>query len=283
MIERTTSTSGSTGTGLKKCRPSTRSGREVPAPSFMIGTDEVFEARNSASGSTSSSRWNSSRFAGLVLDDRLDRRVGALEVVDARAVGEPVGGRRRGPPPTACPSARRGPATSRSAPARARPRPSSASTTVTSTPERAHTSAIPEPISPPPTTPIRMGRDASGAAPAPATQATRPWGPARRRRSSAACGEPGSIMPPRAALRRRAPGQVGRVDALAGADATRLSSAARVDVDHVVHAMSLMVGGRRLYVRAGALPTRYRGSCWPSSRGGSSFEESPDIAGQGGR
>ena len=64
MIDRTTSTSGSTGTGLKKCRPSTRSGREVPAPSFMIGTDEVFEARNSASGSTLSSRWNSSRFAG---------------------------------------------------------------------------------------------------------------------------------------------------------------------------------------------------------------------------
>ncbi len=63
MIERTTSTSGSTGTGLKKCRPSTRSGFDVPAPSFMIGTDDVFEARNSASGSTASRRWNSSRLA----------------------------------------------------------------------------------------------------------------------------------------------------------------------------------------------------------------------------
>ena len=61
MIERTSSTSGSTGTGLKKCIPSTRSGFEVPAASFMIGTEEVFEARNSASGSTSSSLRNSSR------------------------------------------------------------------------------------------------------------------------------------------------------------------------------------------------------------------------------
>jgi hypothetical protein len=61
MIERTTSTSGSTGTGLKKCRPMTRSGCRVSAPSFMIGTEDVFEARNSASGSTASSALNSSR------------------------------------------------------------------------------------------------------------------------------------------------------------------------------------------------------------------------------
>ena len=62
MIERTTSTSGSTGTGLKKCRPITRPGCEVSAPSFMIGTDEVFEARNCASGSVASSRLKTSRF-----------------------------------------------------------------------------------------------------------------------------------------------------------------------------------------------------------------------------
>ena len=61
MIERTTSTSGSTGTGLKKCRPMTRSGCQVSAPSFMIGTEDVFEARNSASGSTESSARKSSR------------------------------------------------------------------------------------------------------------------------------------------------------------------------------------------------------------------------------
>ena len=63
MIDRTTSTSGSTGTGLKKCSPSTRSGCRVPAPSFMIGTDDVFEARNSASGRTSSRRVKSARLA----------------------------------------------------------------------------------------------------------------------------------------------------------------------------------------------------------------------------
>ena len=55
MIERTISTSGSTGTGLKKCMPSTRSGFEVSAASFMIGTDEVVEARKSASGAF---KWN---------------------------------------------------------------------------------------------------------------------------------------------------------------------------------------------------------------------------------
>ena len=63
MIERTTSTSGSTGTGLKKCRPITRPGCEVSAPSFMIGTDDVFEARNCASGRISSSRLKTSRFS----------------------------------------------------------------------------------------------------------------------------------------------------------------------------------------------------------------------------
>ncbi len=62
MIECTISTSGSTGTGLKKCRPMTLCGCEVSAPSFMIGTEEVFDARNCASGSSPSSRRNISRF-----------------------------------------------------------------------------------------------------------------------------------------------------------------------------------------------------------------------------
>ena len=62
MIECTISTSGSTGTGLKKCRPMTLWGCDVSAPSFMIGTEEVFEARNCASGSRESRRRNISRF-----------------------------------------------------------------------------------------------------------------------------------------------------------------------------------------------------------------------------
>ena len=85
MIECTISTSGSTGTGLKKCSPITLCGCDVSAPSFMIGTDEVFEARNCASGSSASSRLKSSRFSALVLDDRLDRGVGALDVVQRRS------------------------------------------------------------------------------------------------------------------------------------------------------------------------------------------------------
>ena len=46
----TSSTSGSTGTGLKKCRPSTRLGFFVAAAIFMIGMLEVFDA-STASGS----------------------------------------------------------------------------------------------------------------------------------------------------------------------------------------------------------------------------------------
>jgi hypothetical protein len=64
MIERTSSTSGSTGTGLKKCSPSTRCGCDVPAPSFMIGTEDVLLARKRASGSRRSSSRNTSRLAG---------------------------------------------------------------------------------------------------------------------------------------------------------------------------------------------------------------------------
>ena len=41
----TSSTSGSTGTGLKKWMPMTCSGRLVAMASFMIGIDEVLEAR----------------------------------------------------------------------------------------------------------------------------------------------------------------------------------------------------------------------------------------------
>ena len=51
---RITSTSRSTGTGLKKCIPITRSGLAVTAASEAIGIDEVFEARIASSGKTSS-------------------------------------------------------------------------------------------------------------------------------------------------------------------------------------------------------------------------------------
>ena len=49
---RITSTSFSTGTGLKKCMPITRSGRDVAAASDVIGIDDVFDARIASGGST---------------------------------------------------------------------------------------------------------------------------------------------------------------------------------------------------------------------------------------
>ena len=65
---------------------------------------------------------------------------------------------------------------------------SSASTTVTSTPERAQTSAIPEPIRPPPTTPTRIAMTLSSEpcpsrSPSSSTRSSwRRWAAARRRR-----------------------------------------------------------------------------------------------------
>src|SRR6476659_1255615 len=42
---RTISTSDMTGTGLKKCTPTNRSGCDIEAASFVMDTDEVLEAR----------------------------------------------------------------------------------------------------------------------------------------------------------------------------------------------------------------------------------------------
>lgn len=49
------STSGSTGTGLKKCKPSTRLGFLVAAAIFMIGMLEVLDASTASGGSVMSS------------------------------------------------------------------------------------------------------------------------------------------------------------------------------------------------------------------------------------
>ncbi len=57
---RITSTSASTGTGLKKCMPITRSGRPVTAASEVIGIDDVFEASTPSAGKTTSARRNTS-------------------------------------------------------------------------------------------------------------------------------------------------------------------------------------------------------------------------------
>ncbi len=146
---------------VEEVHPEHAPGCLVSAPSFMIGTDDVFEARKRASGSSSSSRRNIVPLERLVLDHRLDRGVGALDVVERRRERRGARAPHSGRPRSACP-----PRTPRSSDcsidARVRSaRASSTSTTVTSTPERAQTSAIPEPMRPPPMTPTRMGRDAS--------------------------------------------------------------------------------------------------------------------------
>ena len=51
----TSSTSRSTGTGLKKWIPMTAAGRSVAMASFMIGIDEVFDARIAVGDSTTRS------------------------------------------------------------------------------------------------------------------------------------------------------------------------------------------------------------------------------------
>ena len=59
---RVTSSSCITGTGLKKCIPTTCAGRRVAAASEVIDIELVFEARIASRGRSSSRRRNSSRF-----------------------------------------------------------------------------------------------------------------------------------------------------------------------------------------------------------------------------
>ncbi len=54
--EVTTSTSGRTGTGLKKCSPTTRFARAVAMPRRMTGREEVLVASTAAGSSTILSR-----------------------------------------------------------------------------------------------------------------------------------------------------------------------------------------------------------------------------------
>ena len=95
MIEVTSSTSGSTGTGLKKCMPSTRPGvlglgaelhdrhgRGVRGQELRVGQQIVEPPEDAA-------------LELLVLDHGLDRRVDAVEVLEDRGHDEVV--ERRGP------------------------------------------------------------------------------------------------------------------------------------------------------------------------------------------
>ncbi len=151
----TSSTSGSTGTGLKKCSPSTRWGRLVAMASFMMGMDEVFDASSASGASTTLSSspktstltasasttasitsWHSASVSTSVLKDMPSTRRSASSSVIFPALAARF---------RDC-SIRRRPRLSAS---------SSSSATLTVSPARAHTSAMPEPMSPHPSTPTR--------------------------------------------------------------------------------------------------------------------------------
>ena len=152
----TSSTSGSTGTGLKKCMPITRRGRAVHVPSFMIGMEEVFEART-ASGSvtTSSSSRNTAVLAAsssTIASITNWRSAKSPRSVVNRSRRAAWSRSRRVIFPEDTPLSRE---------ERMRERPAAASSRVdshtrTSTWARAQTSAIPAPIWPAPTTPTRV-------------------------------------------------------------------------------------------------------------------------------
>ena len=88
LAARITSTSFSTGTGLKKCIPITRSGRDVAAASDAIGIELVFEARIAPGGKRLVGAAEEVLLDSGVLDDRLDHQVGRDELVDRRHARE---------------------------------------------------------------------------------------------------------------------------------------------------------------------------------------------------
>ncbi len=145
-----------TGTGLKKWMPMTCSGRFVAMASFMIGIDDVLDARI-ASGLVDD-RVECGEHVDLdrlVLGDRLDHQIPVGEGREFGREGQPgqrgVAVRRVELAVADRAVERRG----RRAVGRARGRLRTTRSTTTSRPARAHTSAMPEPISPQPTTPIR--------------------------------------------------------------------------------------------------------------------------------
>ena len=93
----TSSTSWSTGTGLKKWTPITWVGREVTTPSFMIGIEEVLDARIASGAATiASSRRNRSTLAvssSTIASTTTSRSASASRSVTTRIRAEHVGRR----------------------------------------------------------------------------------------------------------------------------------------------------------------------------------------------
>src|SRR6516165_9016964 len=151
----TNSTSGSTGTGLKKCRPSTRCGFPVAAAIFMIGMLEVLDA-STDSGSVTT-RSSSAKICALTASSSTTASITSCRSARSlmsvvKASWESARSRSRSVTLPAL--------TPRSSDFTMRLRPAAISAsvgsyTVTPTPARTATSAIPDPICPAPTTPTR--------------------------------------------------------------------------------------------------------------------------------
>ena len=150
------STSLSTGTGLKKCSPMTCSGRLVTMASFMIGIDDVLDASSASRLVTTLSRAvNTSTLVGSCS--------ATASTTSSRSAKSPMSvvNLRRSRAEFRSPSDSLPDRTPLASDAVIRPRPVSSasaliSLTRTSSPARAHTSAMPEPINPEPTTPTRL-------------------------------------------------------------------------------------------------------------------------------
>src|SRR5450631_866790 len=148
----TSSTSESTGTGLKKCTPRTWLGREVATASFMIGIEEVFEA-STAWGEVTI--WSSRlKRATLALSSS---RIASTTSSRSASSPRPSTTRIRLSTSVALSILPRSSARISDFSSRFRPVTAAAcddSATTTSRPALAQTSAIPAPIRPQPTTPI---------------------------------------------------------------------------------------------------------------------------------
>src|SRR6516164_1337338 len=146
---------GNTGTGLKKCRPSTRCGFLVAAAIFMIGMLEVLDA-STDSGSVTT-RSSSAKICPLTASSSTTASITSCRSARSlmsvvKASWESARSRSRSVTLPAL--------TPRSSDFTMRLRPAAISAsvgsyTVTPTPARTATSAIPDPICPAPTTPTR--------------------------------------------------------------------------------------------------------------------------------
>ncbi len=142
----TNSTRAITGTGLKKWSPTTASGRLVCIASFMIGIDDVFEASTASPATTISSRArktsalraSSSTTASTTSSRSASSARSVVKRSLASASSRSVSVNRPRSAPLASEAATRPCAFSASS--------GDASRTITSTPDRAATSAMPPPI-----------------------------------------------------------------------------------------------------------------------------------------